>query len=100
MKMKVWKATLQMAHEWTIASGVNTGGKHSYETFLVELTDGDGLIGLGECSPPSRYKESPATAQEFFNQVDASKLSFNDIPGTMAYLDTVAPGNYSAKGAI
>jgi L-alanine-DL-glutamate epimerase-like enolase superfamily enzyme len=36
----------------------------------------------------------------FLKMVDPAKLSFDDIPGSMAYLETVAPKNYSAKCGI
>jgi L-alanine-DL-glutamate epimerase-like enolase superfamily enzyme len=103
MKIKIWTAELILANPWAIASDVKNGtaaGKKSGVVYLVELTDETGLKGLGEASPPARYKESPATANEFLHKVDASKLSFDDIPGSMAYLETIAPGNYSAKNAI
>ena len=40
------------------------------------------------------------TVAAFLGKVDASKLSFNDVPGSMKYLDTVAPGNMAAKCAV
>src|SRR5688572_16894563 len=100
MKIKLWKDTLKLTHEWTIASGVKTGGKHAYEVFFVQLTDKDGLTGIGEASPPSRYGESSETVEAFMKKVDAKNLSFDDIPGTMDYLEKIAPGNGSAKNAI
>ena len=100
MKMKVWKETLKLAHEWTIATGVKTGGKSAYEVFFVSLTSNDGLTGIGESSPPSRYCESPQTVEAFLSKVDAKHLSFDDIPGSMAYLDTLSPKDASAKNAI
>ena len=100
MNIKIWTKELKLTHEWTIASGVKTGGKTAYEVFFVELSDNKGLVGLGESSPPSRYKESPATVREFLKLVDAQKLSFDDIPASMAYLDSLSPGNHSAKNAV
>ncbi|MFN7138750.1 MAG: dipeptide epimerase [Limisphaerales bacterium] len=100
MKIKVWTSTLKLTHEWTIASGVKTGGKSAYEVFFVELTDKDGVVGIGESSPPSRYCESPETVSAFLKKVDASYLSFDDIPASMAYLETLSSKDYSAKCAI
>jgi L-alanine-DL-glutamate epimerase-like enolase superfamily enzyme len=100
MKIRIWTAELKLTHAWTIASGVTTGGKTAYEVFFTELTDKDGVVGIGETSPPTRYKESSATVREFLKLVDASNLSFDDIPGSMAYLESLAPGNYSAKNSI
>lgn len=100
MKIKIWKDTLKLAHEWTIASGVKTGGKHAYEVFFVELTSNDGLTGIGEASPPTRYGESAETVDAFLRKVNPKNLSFDDVPGSMAYLDTIAAENGSAKNAI
>ncbi len=36
----------------------------------------------------------------FLGRVDARRLSFTDIAASMAYLDSVAPGNYPSKCAI
>lgn len=100
MKIKTWKQELKLAHEWTIASGVKTGGKHSYEVLFVQLTDNDGVTGIGEASPPTRYGESSATVEAYLSKVDVSRLSFADVAGSMAYLETVAADNGSAKNAI
>ncbi len=100
MNIKVWTATLKLTHEWTIATGVKTGGKSAYEVFLVELTD-NGTSGIGESSPPSRYCESGESVRAFLNQIDANKLSFDDIPTSMAYLESLNPHkDNSAKCAI
>lgn len=67
---------------------------------MVELSTPDGLVGIGEASPIGRYHESPATVEEFFRSVQADRLSFGDVAGSMGYLDTVSPGNMSAKCAL
>jgi L-Ala-D/L-Glu epimerase len=58
------------------------------------------LSGVGESAPSSRYNENAQSVEAFLRKVDATRLSFDDIPASMAYLDTIAPGNASAKGAI
>jgi L-alanine-DL-glutamate epimerase-like enolase superfamily enzyme len=96
VKLKFWRKDLQLAHTWTIARG-------SADTFpvgLVELTDPDGTTGLGEGAPSPRYDESVDTVEAFCRKVDATRLSFDDVTGSMNYLDTVAPGNMSAKCAL
>ncbi|MBE0542389.1 MAG: dipeptide epimerase [Verrucomicrobia bacterium] len=96
MKLKFWRQDLRLAHTWTIARGsVNEG-----QVVMVELTDAAGSSGLGESAPIERYHESVDTVEAFCRQVDAARLSFADVPGSMAYLDTVAPGNMAAKCAI
>jgi L-Ala-D/L-Glu epimerase len=99
MKIKVWRYDLALTHTWTIASSLASGGKNTYGTVFVELEEG-GLKGIGESAPSSRYDENVDTVEAFLRKVDAERLSFDDIPGSMAYLDTIAAGNASAKGAI
>ena len=88
---------LQLAHTWTIARGTGT---NISKTALVELTGADGTVGRGEAAPTARYKESVDTVQAFFQKVDARGLSFNDVEGSMTYLDTVSPHDMSAKCAL
>jgi len=91
---------LRLKHTWTIASNVATGGKQIYPAAFVELRDADGIVGIGEAAPSSRYDENVDTVLEFFRKVDASRLSFDDIPGSMAYIEGIAPKNFSPKGAL
>lgn len=91
-----WLKDLHLTHTWTIARGSSNVCKVN----LVQLTDAQGVTGLGESSPITRYNESVETVAAFLGKVDASKLSFNDVPGSMKYLDTVAPGNMAAKCAV
>lgn len=100
MKLEFKPFDLHLNHTWTIASGAKSGGgSNVVQTMLVRLTD-DGIVGLGEAPCSSRYFESISSMHAFLQKVDASKLSFADIPGSMAYLDTIAPKNYSPKGGI
>ncbi len=89
-----------MKHEWTISTGVKTGGgSTAAKTVLVRLTDG-GLTGLGEAARSTRYSQPSAVILDFLKRVDASKLSFDDIPGSMAYLDTLSAKDSSGKCGI
>ncbi len=96
MKLTFWREQLQLANTWTIARG----STNLFQVAMVELRGPDGLVGIGEASPISRYHESPATVEKFFQSVDATRLSFDDVPGSMAYLNALAPGNMSAKCAL
>ena len=96
MKLNHWRKELQLAHTWTIARG----SSNTAQVNLVELTDADGRRGFGEASAIARYHESVDTVAAFFAKVDASRLSFNDVPGSLKYLDSVAPGNMAAKCAL
>jgi L-alanine-DL-glutamate epimerase-like enolase superfamily enzyme len=64
------------------------------------LRGDDGRAGLGESAPSERYRETVATVEAFLRKVDPARLAFDDIPGSMAYLDSVAPDNYAAKTSI
>ena len=97
MKLNFKRLDLQLAHTWTIARGTGT---NIFKAVTVELTGADGTVGLGEAAPTARYKESVDTVQEFFKKVDARGLSFNDVEGSMSYLDTVSPNDMSAKCAL
>lgn len=95
MTIRIFQFELLLAHQWAI-SGTKVAKKTRTVTF-VELRSKDGIVGIGESAPSDRYGETLATVGEFLQKVDASKLSFDDIPGSMAYLDTIAPKNFAAK---
>jgi L-Ala-D/L-Glu epimerase len=96
VKLSIRQLNLQLTHSWAIARSPATG---VFKVVVVEL-DEAGMIGLGEAAPVSRYHESVESVQIFCRRVDASKLSFADVPGSMKYLDAIAPENMSAKCAI
>ena len=91
---------LRLTHTWTVASSLAQGGKSIYPAVFVELRDADGVTGLGEAAPSNRYRESTQTCTEFLQLVDARRLSFENVAGSMAYVEALTPGNYSPKGAI
>ena len=86
-----------MTHTWAIARGTGTNVS---KTLMVELTGADGTVGWGEAAPIARYKESLDTVEAFLKKVDARGLSFNDVVGSMVYLDTLSPHDMSAKCAL
>src|SRR3974390_639426 len=67
---------------------------------MVELTGADATVGLGEAAPSARYKESARTVEEFLKKVDPRGLSFNDIEGSMEYLETLSRHDRAAKCAL
>lgn len=97
MELSFRHLDLQLAHRWAIARGTGT---RVFKVLLVELTDADGLTGLGESAPSTRYAENVETGAAFLAKVDAGRLSFDDVAGSMAYLDSVVPGEFSAKCAL
>lgn len=96
MKLSFWREQLQLANTWTIARG----STNLFQVVMVQLVMPEGVTGIGEASPISRYHESPATVEAFFQRVDARRLSFADVAASMAYLDSLSPGDMSAKCAL
>jgi L-alanine-DL-glutamate epimerase-like enolase superfamily enzyme len=94
VKLTYKRLDLQLTHTWAIARGTGT---NIFKAVVVELTGADGTVGRGEAAPTARYKESVDTVQAFLRKVDARGLSFNDVEGSMTYLDTVSPHDMSAK---
>lgn len=94
---------LNLARRWTIASRTGPGGGPGTDEFpvvLVRLRDADGTEGLGESAPSNRYAENTSTVQAFLRRVDPARLSFADVPGSLAYLDALSPGDAAAKCAL
>jgi L-alanine-DL-glutamate epimerase-like enolase superfamily enzyme len=100
MHLRHWRFDLQLTHEWAISSDQGAGGKVLYPVVFVELRDDQGRIGIGEASPSSQYQETHETVRAFLDQIDPRRLSFDDVPGSMAYLESVSAGRYPAKCAI
>lgn len=92
---------LQLKHPWAIATDLKTGGGRSRHTVLfVDLTDSHGNHGQGETAPAKTYGDSPESVDAFFRQVDPSKLSFHDIPGSLRSLRSITPPSQPALCAI
>lgn len=100
MKLKLWRYDLKLRHTWTIASNQADGGKTSHPVVFVELEDKHGRKGIGEASPSRRYHESAETVVAFLQKVKRERLSFDDIPGSMAYLETLSHTQFAAKTAL
>ena len=103
MKLNFRRFDLALAHRWAIASGLGPGGGGGTNVFkvaFVELIDGDGVVGLGEAAPSSRYEENVDSTIAFLEHVDAKRLSFDDVPGSMKYLDSISEKNFAPKCAL
>jgi L-alanine-DL-glutamate epimerase-like enolase superfamily enzyme len=87
---------LHLANPWKIASSKGSGVQR---TVIVELSDA-GTNAIGEAAPSILYAESAENTLKFLQQIDASKLSFNDPSGSMEYLETFANIPVSAKCAL
>lgn len=99
MKMEIRRFDLKLKHAWRIARS-DEGDSGIYPVTFVALTSDDGLRGWGESAPSWRYRENVETVGQFLHAVDPARLSFDDVPGSMRYLDTVAPDNHAAKTAV
>lgn len=90
MQLRFRRFDLRLTHTWRIASGME--GTDTYPVVFVELADEKGRSGLGEAASTARYEQPVEVIERFLAQVDANRLSFDDIPGSMEYLDSLAPG--------
>lgn len=101
MQMRFWGFDLKLKHLWAIATDVNkSGGKTTCPVVFVELSDQYGRRGIGEASPSSQYHETSETVQAFLNRIDPRRLSFDDLPGSVSYLESLPEGSYPAKCAV
>lgn len=100
MRIKYWQRDLKLAHYWKISSGGNMGGVREFPVALLELTDDDGVTGLGECAPSSRYGENIAGGLEFFAKLEPRRLCFSDVAASTSYVESLAPGRFAAKAAV
>ncbi len=99
MKLRFWSCDLWLTHRWAIAS-IKSNGSQVQQVIIVELTDADGVVGIGEAAPAKTYDETPAGVLGFCAEVDPRRLSFDDVAGSMAYLNTLAPQEMAAKCAF
>ena len=96
MRLTFRPYTLELKHVFTIASNSRT----STPIMLTEI-EYEGLVGYGEASMPPYLGESQTSVGEFLKKVDLS--GFSDpckIEDILQYVDSVAPGNNSAKASV
>ena len=99
VKIEIRRFDLKLKHAWRIARS-DEGGSGTYPVVFIELIDDSGLRGLGESAPSWRYLENVETVGQFLSGVVPAQLSFEDVAGSMRYLDTVASENPAAKTAL
>ncbi len=96
LKLSFEPYILQLKHTFTLASSSRT----TTPVMLTKL-EYDGYTGYGEASMPPYLGESHETARDFLSKVDLDGFSdpflTEDI---LAYIDTLAPGNYAAKASV
>lgn len=86
MKLTLHALDLQLVNPWKIASAA---GSSTHKVVLFELTDPNGHIGLGEAAPASTYQETAPGVIQFCQRLDCSPLNFADVPGSMAWIDSL-----------
>ena len=97
MKLIARPCELLLANPWKIAS---TKGSGTHRTVIVELTDADGVAAIGEAAPSSLYGESADSVLKFLHPLDAQRLSFVDIPGSMKFLESLPGIPVAARCAL
>jgi L-alanine-DL-glutamate epimerase-like enolase superfamily enzyme len=100
MKLEFLTFDLKLKHIWAVSRSASLGGgKDVAPAVLVRLKD-KSTAGLGEAPTSLRYSQSADSIQEFLRLVDPARLSFDDIGGSMDYLEKIAPDHRSAKCAL
>src|SRR6266566_2650227 len=98
MQLTFRRFDLRLTRPWVISTGLGGGGGDNPPgVMFVEISDAEGRRGLGEGAPSARYEESVGTVAAFLKKIDPGRLSFQDVPGSQRYLETIAPGDHTAK---
>ncbi len=100
MKLSFRRFGLELTRPWRIARGTEGGDANRHGVVFVELQEENGLRGLGESTPSRHYRESVETVEAFLKKVEARRLSFADIDGSMNYLESLGAGERAAKCAL
>lgn len=102
-RMQIRGFDLLLTHSWAIATDVRAGrvgGKDRCPVVFVELRDALGRSGIGEASPSSQYRENPETVDRFLRRIDPARLSFDDLPASRAYLESLPHPSMPARCAV
>jgi L-Ala-D/L-Glu epimerase len=97
VKLTARSCELQLANPWKIASSKSATGSGTHRTVIVELTDADGVNAIGEAAPSSLYGEFADGVLKFLQSLDVESISFADVSGSMAYLDTLPGMPFAVK---
>lgn len=88
MKLKLSALDLHLINPWKIASST---GSSTHTVVIFELADKDGVKAIGEAAPASTYQETAHAVIQFCTGLDTTRLSFADVPGSMAWVNSL-PG--------
>ena len=97
MKLIARPCELRLANPWKIASRQGSG---THRTVIVELTDADGVHAIGEAAPSVLYGESVEGVLKRLAELDAARLSFHDLRGSMDYLASAPNLPVAARCAL
>lgn len=97
MKLTLRPYELRLANPWKIASST---GSSVHTIVLVELTDGDGITGIGEAAPASTYQETPEAVIEQCRELAVDRLSFEDVGAAMTWIESLANFPVAARCAL
>ncbi|MDX1952908.1 MAG: dipeptide epimerase [Verrucomicrobiota bacterium] len=100
MELRFWPFQLSLKHRWAVASSADHKGSASIPTMLVELEDDSGVVGIGEAATTERYSQSIESIAAFLHTINPSRLSFEDVEASRAYLESLGTENSSARGAL
>lgn len=101
MRLVPQRFDLRLRDPWAISGASATGGgKRIHPVVFVRLEDSRGRRGIGEASPSSQYQEDFHTVFRFLSVVDTSRLSFDRLDQSAAYLDSIRPSSPPARCAL
>lgn len=86
VKIDVQVRELQLANSWKIA---NARGANRHQTVVAVLRGAGGVSAVGEAAPAAVYGEFVPAVVKALTAVDASRLSFKDVAGSMSFLETI-----------
>ena len=96
MKLTFKTIDLHLRHPFTI-----TRGSSVIDPVVVVELEHEGLVGLGEAAPSSRYGETIETVKHFLARLELHSFeSPHNVQQIHAYLETLSSGDYSAKAAV
>lgn len=97
MELRFDRCALELKDPWEIANAPVT---RVQAVVLVQLRDADGAFGWGEAAPSARYQEEVSDVLAFLRRVDPRRLSFDDLPGSLRYLESLRPAPAAARCAL
>lgn len=95
-KITVEPLVLTLRHTFTISRG----SRDRANNLLIRIQK-DGIEGLGEAAPNSRYGETPESAAAFISKINFTHLDNPfDLEALWELLNKTGKGEYSAKAAV